>query len=115
MTTEAWTMPDELVSQLSRLWERGELLRASVAGEQLFPKQLRLRRPTARDIGARFDEVRQWIRALEEGSRAHGYTLEFEEVVHRQLGRNRVPGLVLVPTEADALRIIGKTKAAERF
>jgi hypothetical protein len=115
MATAAWTMPDELVSQLSRLWERGDLLRAKLVGEQLFPKQLRLRRPTAKDLGARFDEVRQWIRALEEGSRTHGYTLQLEQIVHRQLGRNSVPGHVVVPTEADALRMIGKTRAAERF
>lgn len=116
MTKETpWTAPDELVAQLERLWSRGELLRAALTGEALFPLQLRLRRPTANDLGSRFDEVRLWIRALEDGSRAHGFTLEFDEVAHRQLGRNRVPGRVLVPTEADALRIIGKTRAAERF
>lgn len=110
-----WTTPDELVAQLERLWERGDLLRAPLVGEALFPKQLRLRRPTAKDLGSRFEEVRQWIRALQDGSRTHGYTLEFEEVAHRQLGRNEVPGHVVVPTEANALRMIGKTRAAERF
>ena len=116
MTTGApWTAPEELVAQLARRWDRGELLRAALTGEALFPLQLRLRRPTAADLGSRFDEVRLWIRALEDGSRAYGFTLEFDEVAHRQLGRNRVPSRVLVPTEADALRAIGKTRAAERF
>lgn len=115
MPTSPWTTPAELVTQVQRLWDRGELLRAGLQGEALFPRQLRLRRPTARDLGARFDEVRRWIRALEEGSREHGYSLEFDEVDHRQLGTNQVPGRVLIPTEAAALRIIGKTHAAERF
>jgi hypothetical protein len=115
MSASAWTTPAELVTQVQRLWDRGEILRAGIQGEALFPKQLRLRRPTARDLGERFDEVRRWIRALEEGSREHGYVLEFDEVDHRQLGTNQVPGRVLMPTEAAALRIIGKTRAAERF
>lgn len=115
MSASAWTTPAELVTQVQRLWDRGEVLRAGIQGEALFPKPLRLRRPTARDLGERFDEVRRWIRALEEGSRDHGYVLEFDEVDHRQLGTNQVPGRVLIPTEAAALRIIGKTRAAERF
>lgn len=115
MSTSAWTTPAELVAQVQRLWDRGDVLRAGIEGEALFPRQLRLRRPTAKDLGERFDEVRRWIRALEEGSREHGYTLEFDQVDHRQLGTNQVPGRVLIPTEAAALRIIGKTRAAERF
>lgn len=91
------------------------MLRAGLHAQALFPRQLRLRRPTARDLGARFDEVRRWIRALEEGSREHGYCVEFDEVDHRQLGTNQVPGRVLIPTEAAALRMIGRTRAAERF
>lgn len=115
MSTSAWTTPEELVTQVQRLWDRGEFLREGLQGEALFPKQLRLRRPTARDLGARFAEVRRWILALEQGSHEHGYSLEFDEVNHRQLGTNQVPGRVLIPTEAAALRIIGKTRAAERF
>ena len=115
MSPSPWTTPDELVAQVERLWERGEILRAAVLGEPLFPKQLRLRRPTAKELGARFDEVRQWIKALEEGTRDHGFQLELEQVAHRQLGANQVPGTVVVPTEAAALRVIGRSRAAERF
>jgi hypothetical protein len=37
------------------------------------------------------------------------------EIDHRQLGRNRVPEGIVVPTESDALQLIGKRRAAERF
>jgi hypothetical protein len=115
MSTSNWSTPEELVEQLERMWDRGEILRASLTGEALFPKRLRVRRPSTKELGERFEDARRWIRQLEEDSRARGYLLEFEEVVHRQLGRNQVPGRVVVPTEADALRIIGKTRDAERF
>lgn len=110
-----WTTPDELVAQVRRLWERGELLRAALRGEALFPLQLRLRRPSPSELGAQFDEARRWIAALEDGGRAYGYRVTFEEVAHRQLGRNELPARVVVETEADALRMIGKVRAAERF
>ena len=34
---------------------------------------------------------------------------------HRQLGRDQIPDGISVPSEADALRLIGKTKDAQRF
>jgi hypothetical protein len=62
--------------------------------------------------------VRKWIRALEHGSKAtqgYGYDIEWTEINHRQLGRNRVPARVNVTTEADAIRLIGKSQDAKRF
>jgi hypothetical protein len=58
------------------------------------------------------------IRTLEEGSRpcrGIGYEIDFSEINHRQLGRNRVPVALFVPTEADALALIGKRRQADRF
>ena len=69
-------------------------------------------------MGQRFDEVRAWIRNLEEGSRTtrgFGYEIEWIEINHRQLGRNRIPDGVTVPTESDALRLIGRDRDARRF
>lgn len=115
MRPSAWTTPSSLVAQVERLWSRGTLLRNAMAGPPLFPMPLRLKGPTSRELGSRFEEARKWIRDLEAGSREHGYVIELEEVAHRQLGANKVPSRVLVQTEADALRMIGKVRAAERF
>jgi len=113
-----WTTPADLKAQLQRYWDDGRLLSAALAGEPLFPLTLRLRKPDARAMAERFDEVRGWIRGLEEGSRARqsfGYDIEWEEIRHRQLGRNNVPVKVLVPGEDDALRMIGRTRQAADF
>ena len=113
-----WTDPTELADQISRHWTQGRILVAKIDGTPLFPLRLRLRGPDTKSIGQRFDEVRAWIRALEDGSRAKrgfGYDIEWVGINHRQLGRNRIPGGISVPTEADALRLIGKAKDAQRF
>jgi len=123
----SWTTPAELVAQVERLWTQGRLLacspklqeRASHAEEMLkFPLQLRMRRPTPRDLGEKFEVVRAWVRALQEGSKSAlgtGYDVEWEEVNTRQLGRNRLPAGVHVASRGDALDLIGKSEAAKDF
>ncbi|MCP4386508.1 MAG: hypothetical protein GY798_34710 [Hyphomicrobiales bacterium] len=113
-----WTTPADLVSQVTRLWTRGRILCAIVSGEPLFPRRLLFRRPDRRAMAERFGDVREWIRALENGSKAKrgfGYEIDWTEINHRQLGRNRIPGAIIIPGERDALRLIGKEKAASRF
>lgn len=113
-----WTTPADIRADVQRLWDRGTILGARRSGAAVFPYAPRFRRPDTRDLADRFDDVRKWIRALEHGSKAaqgHGYDIEWTEINHRQLGRNRVPARVAVPTEADAIRLIGKGQEAKRF
>lgn len=110
-----WTTPGDLVEQVQRLWDRGEILRAPRDGAVLFPKQLRLRKPTPADIGNRYQEVRQWIAELRSGAERHGYQVEMEAVDNRIVGKNQVPSRVIVQTEADALGMIARKRDAERF
>ena len=123
-----WTGPEELVAQVQRLWDQGRLLACAVpvgeaehaASDTLlsFPLQLKLRRPSPRDLGERFERVRVWIEALETGSRSQqgiGYEIVWDERRNRQLGRNKSPAGVRVPTRANALALVGKTAEAVRF
>ncbi len=114
----SWTTPAELRAQVARLWERGEILRARLTGEPLFPLRLRLRRPSAREIADRFGEVGDWIRHLQAGSREQrgtGYAIEWRQINHRVHGANHLPDSIIVPSERDALTLISRTAQAERF
>lgn len=113
-----WTTPADIRNEVERLWNTGRILSARIDNTELFPYALRLRRPEASALTERFDEVRRWIRALEQASKAaigFGYDIEWIEINHRQLGRNRLPLRISVATEADAIRILGKEHAAKRF
>jgi hypothetical protein len=113
-----WTTSSDLRKQVLRVWERGKILSAGITGETLFPLKLSMRRPEAQAIGHSFDAVRRWIRELEENSRSgkgFGYEIEWADINHRQLGRNRMPTRVAVPTESDALRLIGMEREGRRF
>jgi hypothetical protein len=114
----SWTTPRDLRDQVQNMWDRGKILAAAVTGGQLFPLKLTMRRPDAAALGQSFEAVRGWIRDLEENSRASrgfGYDIEWADINHRQLGRNRMPRRISVPTEADALRLIGKEQDGRQF
>lgn len=113
-----WTEPAELTQQIARLWDLGRILSARVDSTSIFPLRLRLRKPEYSALTSRFDDVRRWIKALEQGSksaRGFGYEITWTESRHRQLGRNRWPSAVWIETEDDALRLIGKRRDAARF
>jgi hypothetical protein len=114
----SWTTSADLRDQVLSIWKRGKILAAGVTGETLFPLKLSMNRPDAKAIGQSFEAVRAWIRELEENSRSckgFGYEIEWADINHRQLGRNRMPSRISVPTEPDALQLIGKERAGRRF
>ncbi len=114
----SWTTSADLRHQVLRSWEHGKILGSGMTGETLFPLRLSLRRPDAKAMGQSFEAVRAWIRELEENSRASkgfGYEIEWADINHRQLGRNRIPNRISIPTQSDALRLIGKEREGRQF
>ena len=63
-----WTSAQDLRAQTQKLWDRGTLLADMVAltdeDSSLFPKRLRLLRPTTLELSTRFVEVRSWAEGL---------------------------------------------------
>lgn len=113
-----WTSPEEIEARLERLWESGKLLAAAIDGETPFPLRIGVRGPRPGEWGDRFDEVKRWIRELVERSKAHrgwGYDLDWAEAKNRVVGAQRVPAAAIVSTAADALKLLRKTREAERF
>ena len=108
-----WTTPTGLQAQVHKLWDRGLLLASVAGGESVFPRRLALKGPDSRALGERFSEVRDWIAGLvaNEGL----YRIEWRSVNHRVLGANRIPSAIWIDTLEQALGLIGKHRAAERF
>lgn len=118
MSRSAWTTPEHIRAQLQRLWDDGRLLAARLEGPSLFPLTLNVRPPAASSLSDQFDEVRRWIRQLEDGAKpvkSHGYEIVWREINHRQLGRNKLPAHVVLASEGDALRLLGRQADALRF
>ncbi len=109
----AWTSSKDLREQVERLWRSGKLLAVLLTDEQLFPRRLVLKTPTARQLSDRFAEVREWVAELEDGARH--YRLERETINNRVLGTNTLPSAAWVETREEALAWLGKRRDAQLF
>lgn len=107
-----WTTPAELKAQVLRLWEKGELLRATVTPAMRWPVRLSLKAPDSADIAERFEAVRAWVGAIAEIPRVR---IEWRERNHRVQGMQRLPAAVWLDSLEDALALIGKETQARRF
>ena len=108
----SWTTPTDLRAQVQRLWDRGELLRATVSDAIAWPLRLSLKVPGASDLSDRFESVRDWVRALRQTPQVR---IEWREWNHRVQGVQRLPAAVWLDTLQDALAFIGKGRQAQRF
>lgn len=107
-----WTTPADLRAQVQRLWDRGDLLRASVTDAASTPLRLNLRGPSAADLSDRFEAVRDWVQAL---ANSPLIRIRWREWNHRVQGLQRLPEAVWLDAHSDALAFIGKAAAARGF
>ena len=118
-----WTTAADVRAVVQREWDCGRLLAARVpipldadgtgAGPgTTFPLRVRLRRPKAREVAERFEDVRRW--ALDVQAMPHA-RVERVDVPNRLLGTQSLPAAVWVDTPDQALAMIGRTRAAAAF
>ena len=107
-----WSTPAGLRAQVQRLWDRGELLRASVGETIAWPMRLSLKTPASADLSNRFEAVRDWVGTVADTPRVR---FDWREWAHPVQGRQRLPATAWVDSLADALAIVGKTRAAECY
>jgi hypothetical protein len=113
MTT--WTKPEDIRLKLRHEWEKGRIQATILGGEAIFPLRIPLRGPSTQDLSRQFPAAREWIASLAAAAKEQAglsYTLEWREIQHRQLGRNRIPVAAIIETEEDALTMIGKKRDA---
>lgn len=113
-----WTTPEDIRKRIRREWDNGRILAAMQGEEAVFPLRIPLKRPDSKALAEHFEAARLWIAALsviDKEQLGSGCRMEWQEVVHRQLGRNRIPVAAIVESEKDGLALIGKQSDADRF
>lgn len=114
----AWTTNRDILSRLQTRWNKGEFLVQRVSGEAFETIRISLKHPTSTELSDHFDQARTWIEHLTRHARKaceKGYDLEWRDINHRSLGRNRIPVAAIFNTLNDLLTLIGKTDEADRF
>ncbi len=129
-----WTTPADLRATIERLWLRGALPSAVAAAaigkgetglgetrrgetrrgetQLTFPMRMPLKRPRASDLGAQYEDVKQWVRTLEAAAAEGNFDLEWEATNNRAIGHNRVPVAAAIASADAAVRVIGRSDEA---
>lgn len=113
MAEMTWTTPEDIRTQIQKLWMQGVLLAPLAGAEPAFPRRFPCRAPDSGELSERFPEVRDWIARLSAGAGA--YRIEWRAVNHRVLGANQIPAEIWIDTLEQALALIGKRQAASQF
>lgn len=109
--------PEGVKAKALKLWDAHKPHRAHLEGGLLFPWEIPLPAPTARELADEFPRLRMEVRVLEAGGKAAsgGYSIAYERINHRKLGEQSLPRKVIVPTLDDFLRLTGKRRQYDRF
>ncbi len=101
---------------MRRRWDDGSLLRAHAGGAGFTPIEVPLRGPKPSQVGDDLGAVRDWIAALDAGRRDdRRYTLVWQAIGGRQIGRNQLPVRAVVSTAEQAWALLGATATVSRF
>ena len=110
-----WTSVKDIRKKLEREWEQGKWLTVRLSDEELCPKRISLKKPLKNEWAEKWDTARGWVDDLIEASKKGVFKIDFQEVNHRQLGRNRFPQAIIFDTDESILTFIGKLSAARTF
>jgi hypothetical protein len=111
-----WTTSDDIAARVRRRWDDGSLLRAYANGDPFDPIEVPLRGPKPTQVGDDIAAAREWVAALDAGRRDDGrYTLQWQSIGGRQIGRNRLPIRAVVSSIEQAWALLGVTTLVRRF
>ena len=111
-----WTTPEDIAARVKRRWDDGSLLRSYANGAPFDPIEVPLRGPRPSQVGDDIAASREWVAALDAGRRDDGrYTLQWQAIGGRQIGRNRLPIRAVVSSNEQAWALLGVTTLVRRF
>lgn len=111
--------PEGIKQKALRWWHDGSFLRSTIVGEPFFPKDIpQIGLVSNKEKTTEFLKISQEQQLLHEASKevtGQGYSLEWEERNHRQIGINKFIRRIFFETEQDYLWFTGTTKKLEKF
>jgi hypothetical protein len=107
--------PKELKTRAEKIWQRGELHKAWLLDQPLFPLTLTLPPLTANVLLHQFSAVQTSISVLRQDSLKHGYRISDKMINHQKLGEQKLPVAVVFNHESDFLRYLNHSQSFAKF
>lgn len=114
--SRGWTTPDGIAARVRRRWDDGSLLRAYANGDPFDQIEAPLRGPRPSEVGDDLAAARRWVAALDAGRHDdRRYTLQWQSIGGRQIGRNQLPVRAVVSSMEQVCALLGVTASLRRF
>lgn len=110
--------PDDVRAKALKLWDTQRVQRAHLEGASLFPWEISIPKPTARELSDDYSRLRTAVQKLKEGAKTkdgRGYLIEYARINHRRLGSQDMPCKAVVATLEDFLHLTAKRRQHEKF
>lgn len=115
---KSWTRNKDIKLRLEKKWDKGQFLVKIVESGPFDPFRIPLKRPNAGELASEFEEAREWVAHLVRhgaGENKPGFSIEWQTINHRVLGKNEIPKAVVFYTLEDVISYLGKKVQADRF
>ncbi len=110
--------PQDIRAKAQRHWSGYTYHRQCLSGAPWQALEISFGKPSGRELLNEFANISKSLHELNASAKAtlgYGYQVEFEPVVHRQLGEQHLPCRIYFDSEQDFLRFIGKQREATQF
>lgn len=101
-----WSTSEEIKSTLRDKWDKGAFLNGEETG--LFPLQISIKGPTAKEITENFTEAQKWVADFEVLSENVCAQVVWVERSHRLSGKNRFPVKIHIQSANDLAAFINR-------
>lgn len=110
-----WTTIAQVRKKLLARWQAGKFLREALSPAPMFPMRVSLKHPNGRSLSDDFNAAKDWVKTICTAADKNQLTLEWMEINHRQLGRNRLPVALLFESLDHLLHWLGYLKEKNCF
>lgn len=110
MKKSEWSNLAGLRAKLEKYWRSGALLRAYRNPGEKFPLIVPLTKPGRQELVDHFSAVRDWQQQWQKNAARYTLQLEWEEINHRQLGRNQLLKAIRFDTPEQAMQLLGRQR-----
>jgi len=111
------TLSDIKASAL-KIWNKQLVQQSLLTAETVFPLKLAVPKFTARALREDFAEIKTWAQDIYNNSKpvvGFGYAIEYTDVNHQQLGKQRLPRQLVFDQPQDFVSFIGKQTHYKKF
>lgn len=107
--------PKTIKERAEKIWQRGDLHQAYLTNNKTFPLTISLPNISAKELLNDFSQLQNSIDVLKQDTQKQDYLIEYKEINHQKLGKQKIPAAIVFNEENQFLRYLNKSQEFTQF